>query len=81
MFLYNDTIWLGDQLNDFIKAWKARDDLPARTRGLLKLDPEIKVLQSFGRRAYTNELNGQRGVINDLMGGMLSCHVCSLALP
>ncbi len=37
---------------------------------MVKLESDIKVLESFGKRAYTNELVSQRTVINDLLGGM-----------
>ena len=70
MFLYNDTLWLAERLSDFVIAWKAREDLPPRATALVRLDSEIETLKSFGKRAYTNELNAQRTVINDLLGGM-----------
>ncbi|PMD34525.1 centromere/kinetochore protein-like protein zw10 [Hyaloscypha variabilis F] len=69
MFLYNDAIWLSEKLKDFASEWKNREDLPPRAYGMVRLDPEVKVLESFGKRAYTNELNAQRTVINDLLAG------------
>ena len=69
MFLYNDAIWLSEKLKDFASEWKNREDLPPRAYGMVRLDPEVKVLESFGKRAYTNELNAQRTVINDLLTG------------
>jgi protein transport protein DSL1/ZW10 len=72
MFLYNDAMWLVDQLKEFVTTWKARDDLPPRAYGMVRLDSEISVLDSFGKRAYTNELNAHRTIINDLLGG--TCH-------
>ena len=69
IFLYNDAMWLVDQLTSFVANWKARDDLPPRAYGMVKLDAEIVVMESFGKRAYTNELNAQRTIINDLLGG------------
>ena len=75
MFLYNDAMWLVGQLKNFVIAWKARDDLPPRAYGMVRLDTEIAVMESHSRRAYTNELNAQRTIINDLLGGtyLYSC--------
>lgn len=70
MFLYNDTLWLASELRNFVMTWKARQDLPPRAIALVRLDSEIAVLESFGKRAYANELNSQRTIINDLLGGM-----------
>ncbi|KAF4626360.1 hypothetical protein G7Y89_g11800 [Cudoniella acicularis] len=69
MYLYNDAMWLSDQLRDFASEWKQRKDLSDRAYGMVKLDPEIKALESFGKRAYTNELITQRTIIKDLLGG------------
>ncbi|CAG8957033.1 hypothetical protein HYFRA_00012514 [Hymenoscyphus fraxineus] len=69
MFLYNDAMWLADQLRQFSKDWAERKDLNDRIYGKLKLDPEIKVLESFGKRAYTNELISQRTALTDFLAG------------
>jgi hypothetical protein len=69
MYLYNDAVWLSEKLRDFALDWKNQEDLPPRAYGMVKLDPEIKILESFGKRAYTNELNAQRTIINDLLAG------------
>ncbi|KAE9366406.1 centromere/kinetochore protein-like protein zw10 [Stipitochalara longipes BDJ] len=69
MYLYNDAVWLSEKLKDFAAEWKNREDLPPRAYGMVRLDPEVKILESFGKRAYTNELNAQRTVINDLLAG------------
>jgi hypothetical protein len=37
---------------------------------MLRLDNDIKSLQSFANRAYTNELAIQKTVLRDLLGGM-----------
>jgi protein transport protein DSL1/ZW10 len=71
MYLYNDAVWLSEKLKQFALEWKKRDDLQPRAYGMVRLDPEIKVLGSFGKRAYTNELISQRTVINDLLAGKL----------
>lgn len=69
MFLYNDAMWLSESFGNFITEWNGRSDLTPRAYGMVKLEPEIKVLTSFGKRAYTNELIEQRTIINDLLGG------------
>lgn len=69
MYLYNDAMWLAERLRDFVTSWNLREDLSTRAYGMVKLDSEIKVLESFGKRAYTNELNSQRTIINDLLNG------------
>jgi centromere/kinetochore protein ZW10 len=70
MYLYNDATWLASKLKEFITTWAARDDLPPRAYGMVRLDSEIKVLESFGKRAYTNELIAQRTIITDLLNGI-----------
>jgi protein transport protein DSL1/ZW10 len=69
MYTYNDSMWLSDRFREYAAEWNSRTDLPPRTYGKVKLGPEIKALQSFGKRAYTNEMISQRTIINDLMGG------------
>ncbi|KAG4438487.1 hypothetical protein IFR05_006010 [Cadophora sp. M221] len=69
MYLYNDAMWLSEHFQQFLSNWQNRDDISPRAYSLVKLEPETKVLVSFGKRAYTNELNAQRTIINDLLGG------------
>ncbi|EKD13112.1 centromere kinetochore protein [Drepanopeziza brunnea f. sp. 'multigermtubi' MB_m1] len=70
MYLYNDAMWLSESFQQFIAAWQNRPDIPRRTLAMVKIESEISVLVSFGKRAYTNELNAQRTIINDLLGGI-----------
>lgn len=39
---------------------------------MLRLDNDVKSLQSFANRAYTNELSIQKTVVRDLLGGKRS---------
>lgn len=39
---------------------------------MVRLDNDVKSLQSFANRAYSNEMNTQKMVLRDLLGGMLS---------
>ncbi|KAI0884378.1 uncharacterized protein GGS22DRAFT_165493 [Annulohypoxylon maeteangense] len=69
MFLYNDATYLSERLSDFAKTWKARTDLPPRAITMLRLDNDVKALQSFANRAYTSEISTQKTVLRDLLGG------------
>ncbi|KAK3327337.1 hypothetical protein B0T19DRAFT_160185 [Cercophora scortea] len=69
MFLYNDSTYLATQLSEFAAAWKTRDDLSTRAQNMLRLDGDIKSLQNFANRAYGNEMNTQKMVLRDLLGG------------
>lgn len=39
---------------------------------MLRLDNDVKSLQSFANRAYSNEMNTQKMVLRDLLGGMIT---------
>jgi len=69
MYAYNDAMWLGDQLKGFAATWQSRENISPRAYGMLKLDPDIKALDAFGKRAYKTEMNTQRTVLVDLLGG------------
>ncbi|KAI1214773.1 uncharacterized protein F4807DRAFT_404484 [Annulohypoxylon truncatum] len=69
MFLYNDATYLSERLSDLSKAWKVRSDLAPRAITMLRLDNDIKALQSFANRAYTSEISTQKTVLRDLLGG------------
>ncbi|KAK5993947.1 Centromere/kinetochorezw10-like-like protein [Cladobotryum mycophilum] len=68
MFLYNDTTYLAEKLSDFSSTWKQREDLTPRARNMLRLDNDIKSLESFANRSYSNEMNIQKTVLQDLIG-------------
>ncbi|KAH6893093.1 hypothetical protein B0T10DRAFT_509672 [Thelonectria olida] len=72
MFLYNDTKYLAEQLSQFSVNWKQRDDLSQRARNMLRLDNDIKSLQSFANRSYAGEMNIQKTILRDLLGGAQS---------
>ncbi|KAI1415337.1 hypothetical protein F5Y13DRAFT_178306 [Hypoxylon sp. FL1857] len=69
MFLYNDATYLSERLSDLAKNWKTREDLAPRAIAMLRLDNDIKALQSFANRAYASEMSMQKTVIRDLLGG------------
>ncbi|KAI0201066.1 hypothetical protein F4808DRAFT_137780 [Astrocystis sublimbata] len=72
MFLYNDATYLAEQLSDFTEKWKSRSDLAPRAKTMLRLDNEVKALQSFATRAYSSEMATCRTIIRDLLGGSQS---------
>lgn len=65
-------MWLADQLRTLSNEWANRQDLSTKAHGKVKLDAEILLVEKFGRRAYGNEMNTQRTILNDLLGGMLN---------
>ncbi|RGP66806.1 centromere kinetochore zw10 like [Fusarium sporotrichioides] len=69
MFLYNDAMYLAERLSEFADAWKKREDLTPRARNMLRLDNDIKSLQSFANRSYANEMNIQKTILRDFLGG------------
>ncbi|KAF4970002.1 hypothetical protein FSARC_2905 [Fusarium sarcochroum] len=69
MFLYNDAMYLAEKLSEFADGWKKREDLTPRARNMLRLDNDIKSLQSFANRSYANEMNVQKTILRDLLGG------------
>jgi centromere/kinetochore protein ZW10 len=72
MYLYNDSSYLAERLSEFAAAWKQRQDITPRAQNMLRLDNDVKSLQNFANRAYTNELAVQKTVLRDLLGGKLS---------
>ncbi|KAF5021985.1 hypothetical protein F66182_5976 [Fusarium sp. NRRL 66182] len=69
MFLYNDAMYLAERLSEFADGWKKREDLTPRARNMLRVDNDIKSLQSFANRSYANEMNVQKTILRDLVGG------------
>ncbi|KAJ2994452.1 hypothetical protein NUW58_g1553 [Xylaria curta] len=72
MFLYNDATYLSEQLSKITSNWKARDDLVPRAKSMLRLDNDVKALQSFATRAYSSEMSTCRTILRDLLGGSQS---------
>ncbi|KAK4203249.1 hypothetical protein QBC40DRAFT_337708 [Triangularia verruculosa] len=69
MFLYNDATWLAGKLADFATTWKVRQDISTRAQNMLRLDNDVKALQGFANRAYTNELSLKKMMLRDRLGG------------
>lgn len=65
-------MYLADLLKDFATAWSKRTDLGPRAQGKVRLDSELEALSKFSRSAYGREMNIQRTIITDLLGGAQS---------
>lgn len=65
-------MYLAEKLTEFSDGWKKREDLTPRARNMLRLDNDIKSLQNFANRSYANEMNIQKTVLRDLLGGSQS---------
>ncbi|KAL8943241.1 MAG: hypothetical protein Q9211_001059 [Gyalolechia sp. 1 TL-2023] len=67
LFLYNDCLWLVDQLRKVTQTRKQARERPSDSS--LRFEDDIVVLQAFGKRSYGNEMESQRTIIKDLLDG------------
>ncbi len=67
-YLYNDSLWLAEQLKDVENEWNFKENLGPRAQGKVKFDKDIQGIKKFGRRGYSNEMSSQRTLLNDLLG-------------
>lgn len=67
MFLYNDSLYLAEQLRAFAKHRVSNQ--AGNFRGGLSLEPEIAAIEVFGKRAYGKEMESQRTIVGDLLDG------------
>lgn len=58
MLLYNDSLYLADQLRRLTEG-----------HPLLRLTADIETIKTFGKAAYSKEMNSQRIVLTDLLDG------------
>ncbi|KAL9614156.1 MAG: hypothetical protein Q9167_001366 [Letrouitia subvulpina] len=79
MFLYNDNLWLSDQLNQATINFKKSIDKYAKTNAFLKLESHISALEQFGKRAYGKEMESQRTIIKDFLDGAQGFSNCSIS--
>lgn len=75
MYLYNDCLYLGEQLRLFAAHYKSRDTSNAAKS--LQLDEEIATLELFGKRAYGREMESQRTILGDLFDGVQGFSNCT----
>lgn len=70
MYLYNDSMWLAEQLRDFTREQALRTGAKSpRAMGKVKLGPDIDSLEAFAKRAYGKEMSVQRTILGDLLDG------------
>lgn len=62
-------MYLAERLSAFSDEWQQRDDVPPRAKGMLQLSSDTRSLQAFANRSYANEMNVQKTVLRDLVGG------------
>ena len=71
MFLYNDSLWLAERLQQLTSHHITRSGkhIQSRTAHNLNLNAHVLALESFGKRAYAKEMESQRTIITDLLDG------------
>ena len=71
MFLYNDSLWLAERLQEFPSHHITRSGkhIQSRTAHNLNLEAHVFALESYGKRAYAKEMESQRTIITDLLDG------------
>lgn len=71
MFLYNDSLWLAERLQQVHSHHTTRSEkhMRSRTGHNLNLDTHVVALESHGKRAYAKEMESQRTIITDLLDG------------
>ena len=79
MFLYNDSLWLAERLQQIPShqnTSKGRN-IQSRTSYNLNLATHIQALETFRKRAYTKEMESQRLIITDLLDGSQGFRNCT----
>ena len=71
MFLYNDSLWLAECLQQLASHHTTRSGkrIQSRTAHNLNLEAHVLALESYGKRAYAKEMESQRTIITDLLDG------------
>lgn len=82
MFLYNDSLWLAEQLQHKIAGLQqttaSGKRIQSRTAQNLNLGAHIAALESHGKRAYAKEMESQRTIIADLLDGTQGFSNCTI---
>jgi centromere/kinetochore protein ZW10 len=82
MLIYNDASRLADQIRSFVNRQAEKDansTLPTHLRpsSRLRLDNDIKALETFAKRAYSAEMESQRTIIRDMLDGAQGFSNCN----
>lgn len=70
MLIYNDSLHLASQLRE----WQASQPPASR----LKVDNDVKTLETFAKRAYSSEMDSQRTILGDLLDGAQGFSNCTV---
>ncbi|KAK7542534.1 uncharacterized protein J3D65DRAFT_219724 [Phyllosticta citribraziliensis] len=84
MLAYNDSTRLVDELRNFLARQRevdASSDVPnsARPSTRLRLDTDLRSLESFSKRAYGKEMESQRTILRDLLDSAQGFSNCTVA--
>ncbi|KAI5200148.1 hypothetical protein E4T39_05838 [Aureobasidium subglaciale] len=82
MLIYNDASRLADQIRSFVVKQTEKDmtsTLPSHLRpsSRLRLDNDIKALETFAKRAYSAEMESQRTIVRDMLDGAQGFSNCN----
>lgn len=83
MLIYNDSLRLAEELGAFLADAAKQDatsSLPRSSRpsSRLRLENDIKALETFAKRAYSAEMESQRTVLRDLLDGAQGFSNCTV---
>lgn len=76
MLLYNDSSRLADRLRHFASDTSSTENAMALKKQ--KLDPGVKTLEIFAKRAYSTEMESQRTILRDLLDGAQGFSNCTV---
>ncbi|KAI4724739.1 hypothetical protein E4T49_07497 [Aureobasidium sp. EXF-10728] len=82
MLIYNDASRLADQIRSFVNKQAEKDAtstlvMHLRPSSRLRLDNDIKALETFAKRAYSAEMESQRTIIRDMLDGAQGFSNCN----
>ena len=69
MYLYNDSIWLAEQLNTLATDYDLATGTSPKASRQLDIARDISALELCGKRAYGKEMESQRTILRDLLDG------------
>ena len=70
MFLYNDSLYISEQLRKFSRDHILTSSIHnIQGTSEFSLDSDISALELFGKRAYGKEMESQRTILGDLLDG------------
>lgn len=73
MYLYNDSLWLAEQ----IRKISSESAKATRREAGGQLEPHVAALEGHGKRSYAKEMESQRTIVTDLMDGAQGFMQCT----